>query len=104
MNLLPTIGLVIPAYNATNFLPRTLTCVRELEYPDRLLEVVVVDDGSTDATTPVAEECLKDAAFSWRVLRQDNRGPAAARNLGWRNVRGHWIQFLDSDDLIAKSK
>jgi glycosyltransferase involved in cell wall biosynthesis len=101
---LPCVGVVVPAYNAAEYLPRTLACLRDLDYPPELLEIIVVDDGSTDETVRVAEMALDGAGFSWRVLCQKNRGPSAARNLGWRNVRGDWIQFLDADDLISADK
>lgn len=85
-----SVACVIPAYNAEALLPETLENALGQEPRP---EVVVVDDGSTDATAAVAER------FGVRVLRQTNQGPAAARNLGVSQTSADIIAFLDSDDL-----
>ena len=85
--------VVIPAHNATAFLGEALRSALDQTFED--LEIVVVDDGSTDATAALA------ASFGEvvRVILQPNRGPAAARNRGIREARGRFIAFLDADDL-----
>jgi hypothetical protein len=90
---MPLFSVIIPAYNRARLLPATLASVFSQEFED--YEVIAVDDGSTDETRAVLE------AHSGRVcmLRQDNRGPGAARNLGLQHARGEYIAFLDSDDL-----
>ena len=86
-------SVVIPTYNRLALLQRTLASVRRQSYAD--FEVIVVDDGSTDAT----REWLASQGGDLRVLEQSNRGPGAARNLGAREAGGDYVAFLDSDDL-----
>lgn len=82
------VSIVIPAYNAEKTLARTLEACRAQSLP---CEVVVADDGSTDSTPAVA------GRFGVKYLRQENRGAAAARNLGWRAASGRYVLFTDSD-------
>jgi glycosyltransferase involved in cell wall biosynthesis len=90
------ISVVIPAYNAERFLPRCLKSV--FAQTLKPMEVIVVDDGSTDNTAAVA------AALGATVISQANGGVAAARNLGIRNASGEWIALLDADDRWAPEK
>lgn len=91
----PSVSVVIATYNRARFLPETIESVLQQRFRD--FELIVVDDGSTDETP----ELLKSYAGRIRSLRQENRGPAAARNLGIRSARGRWISIQDSDDLAA---
>jgi glycosyltransferase involved in cell wall biosynthesis len=90
------IAVVIPAFNARAFVADAIACVRAQTM--RVSEIVVVDDGSRDGTGSVA------ARAGARVVRQRNRGPAAARNLGIRATTGRWIAFLDADDVWDADK
>lgn len=92
------VSILIPAYNQQEYLPATLASCRAQSWPH--LEVIVVDDGSTDATASLAEAVAREDA-RFRVIRTTNQGPCAARNLALAQSRGHWIKFLDSDDLLA---
>jgi glycosyltransferase involved in cell wall biosynthesis len=85
------ISVVIPAYNGESFLAEAIASVRAQDCP--LHEIVVVDDGSTDGTAQLAER------LGTRVVRQENQGPAAARNRGIETTSGDAIAFLDCDDL-----
>ena len=85
-------SVVIPTHNRAGLLAETLETVFAQE--ERDFEILVVDDGSTDETPAV----LKRYAGRIEVLRQENRGPAAARNLGIERARGQYVAFLDSDD------
>lgn len=85
-------SVVIPAHNGERFLPEAITSALSQSLPP--LEVVVVDDGSTDGTRAVAEGFGEPV----RVLFQPNAGPSAARNRGVAAARGTWVAFLDSDD------
>lgn len=95
------VSVVIPAYNASTTLDETLRSVRSQTH--RALEIIVVDDGSTDDTVAIAET---HAAIDGRVrvVAQDNAGVAAARNEGWRRARSELIAFVDADDLWAPTK
>lgn len=96
------VSVVIPAFNAEKWISETIASV--LSQTHKNLEILLVDDGSTDRTVVVAEESLHACKFPYRILRQSNSGAAGARNLGWRTARGAWIQFLDADDLLEANK
>ncbi len=84
-------SVIIPAYNAERTLPLTLEALQRQTVPRDRYEVIVVDDGSTDETARIATE------FGARVIRQENQGPAAARNAGVRAARGEIVLFTDAD-------
>jgi glycosyltransferase involved in cell wall biosynthesis len=94
----PLVSVIIPAYNAAALLGETLDSVLGQTYPN--LEIIVVDDGSTDATPQVLES-YGDRIL---VLRQTNAGQAAARNHGAREAHGELLAFLDHDDLWDPDK
>jgi len=87
------VSVVIPTYNAAEFLADALNSVRRQDHEP--LEIIIVDDGSTDATPQVIERRGSDVIF----VRQANRGPAAARNRGLQEAHGEVIAFLDADDV-----
>jgi glycosyltransferase involved in cell wall biosynthesis len=94
---LPKVSVVIPTYNRLSRLQRVLDAIRRQTYPCDRLEIVVVSDGSTDGT----EDFLRSPDAGNLVIgRQDNQGPAAARNLGISLSSGSLVLFLD-DDVIA---
>lgn len=97
----PVVGVVIPAYNSARTLAATLRSV--LGQTHRALDVVVVDDGSTDATPDIVMALSRDDP-RLRLLRQANAGTAVARDNGWRSCQAELIAFLDADDLWAPGK
>jgi glycosyltransferase involved in cell wall biosynthesis len=101
----PRISVVIPTYNSGPWVEATLESVVRQTYPLEQLEVIVVDDASKDDSVAVSRRFLERQTLRHRVIAQEkNRGAAAARNAGWRVAEGEWIQFLDSDDLLAPHK
>jgi glycosyltransferase involved in cell wall biosynthesis len=94
-----TFSVIVPAYNVGRYIDDTLASVIAQTEPD--FEVIVVDDGSTDDT---AERVRRWSDPRVVYLRQDNRGPAAARNTGLERARGSFVAFLDSDDLWHPDK
>jgi hypothetical protein len=96
------VSVIIPAYNREMLLAEAMGCVAGQE-TSRTVEVVVVDDGSTDDTTAVAIHCGARLS-SVTIARQANAGPSAARNNGARLARGRYLSFLDSDDRITPTK
>jgi glycosyltransferase involved in cell wall biosynthesis len=90
----PLFSVVIPAHNAEDTLAQTLDSVLIQTY--QRFEIIVVDDGSTDATVAVATAADGDHV---RVVSQENRGVSAARNAGIQLARGRWVSFIDADDL-----
>ncbi|MFB9844072.1 glycosyltransferase family 2 protein [Mucilaginibacter ginsenosidivorans] len=91
------VSVIIPAYNAGPYIAATVRSVLEQTY--RPIEVIVVNDGSTDDTAGIIDE-LSQAGDLIRVINMENRGASAARNAGFRVARGGLIKFLDGDDLI----
>ena len=92
------ISVIIPAYNRESLIGPTLDSLLNQTLP--AAEILVVDDGSTDQTARIA------ASFGpgVRVIHQENQGPAAARNNGFRQSRGEFIHFFDSDDVAVTNK
>ena len=102
MNL---VSVIIPTYNRSNFLIESITSTWEQIH--RPIEVLVIDDGSTDDTkTKVSKlkEKFENENFTIIYNYQKNKGSNFARNLGLKIASGNWIQFLDSDDLLEKNK
>jgi glycosyltransferase involved in cell wall biosynthesis len=91
----PRVSVVLPVYNRAQLLERSAGSVLAQSFRD--LELLIVDDGSTDATGAVAEG-LRARDLRVRVLRQPNGGAAAARNRGIEMARGDLVAFQDSDD------
>lgn len=99
----PYLSVIVPAHDAEDILPDTLSALRDSEYPRSQWELLVVDDASTDRTAEVADE------YADRVLelKGSPRGPACARNRGFEASRGECVAFIDADcrvhpDTIAK--
>jgi glycosyltransferase involved in cell wall biosynthesis len=91
------VTVVIPAYNASDFLDRCLDSLEAQTFRD--FEIVVVDDGSTDATAKIAQ--MRDGVH---LIRQQNRGPGAARNEGCRDRESDFLAFIDADDTWAPTR
>jgi glycosyltransferase involved in cell wall biosynthesis len=92
----PLVSVIVPAYNSAWCVARTLGCIAAQTYPN--LDVIVVNDGSTDATASVVRSCIEgDARF--RLVDQENRGLVGARNRGIEESRGAYIAPVDADDL-----
>ena len=89
----PILSVIIPVYNGEKYLAASIRSVLDLGY--EAMEVIVVDDGSADATAEIAGSFTKRV----RYLFQPNKGPGAARNRGLQLARGDVIGFLDADDL-----
>ena len=94
-------SVIVAVYNAEKYLAETLCALRAQTYPH--FEVILVDDGSTDASAALARRfCEGDARF--RVLHTTNRGISSARNLAVAHARGDWIAVCDADDTWHPGK
>ncbi|MGA3117694.1 MAG: glycosyltransferase [Syntrophobacteraceae bacterium] len=94
----PLISVIVPVYNGVDFLEDALASIRKQNYCP--LEIVIIDDGSTDGTASLAATMGQD--IHW--IFQQNRGPSAARNAGLAVSHGGLIAFLDADDLWPPGK
>ena len=93
---------VIPIFNRAGRLREAVDSV--LAQDDDPLEIMIVDDGSTDETAAVADAFAQQYREQVFVIHAPNRGPGAARELGRLRARGEFIQYLDSDDMLLPGK
>ena len=94
----PLVSVIIPNYNGAPFIAEALETVFEQRLNN--LEVIVIDDGSTDNSMEILERFRSQI----KLISTENFGAAAARNSGMKAARGEFIAFLDSDDLWTKDK
>ena len=94
----PGISVVVPSYRRPELLPRLVAALEAQTTPSERIEVIIVDNGSHDETAEVLEDLAHRSPLRVRPLSVDvNRGPAAARNLGWRSAVAPVIAFIDDD-------
>lgn len=93
-----TVSVIIPNYNRAQIIAETIDNM--LSQTLEPVEVIVVDDGSTDSSV----EVIKSFGDKVKIIQQTNKGPGAARNAGLKVARGEFIQFMDSDDLASLNK
>ncbi len=93
------VSVVIPAYNAEEYIEAAISCVLQQSFQD--FEILVVNDGSTDRTRSIVER-FRDPRV--RLIKQANRGLAGARNSGIREAVGEYVALLDADDLWHRDK
>ena len=92
------VSIIIPVYNAGAYLERSLKSICEQSFSN--LEIILVDDGSTDDSPGLCDEwALKD--YRIRVYHQKNGGVSVARNMGLTLASGEYVMFVDADDWIA---
>ncbi|MBN1318243.1 MAG: glycosyltransferase family 2 protein [Anaerolineales bacterium] len=92
------VSIIIPVYNCERYLAQAIQSALDQTY--RETEIIVIDDGSTDSSA----ETVKHLLPAVRYLKQPHSGTASARNQGVRLSRGHFLSFLDADDLWVKNK
>lgn len=95
----PTVSVVMPVYNVAEFVVASVHSVLRQTFRD--FELIIVDDGGTDESVAICR-AIRDMRI--RIVSQDNRGLAGARNTGIRHARGRYVAFLDSDDLWTPEK
>lgn len=93
----PDVTVVVPCFNAQRFV---VAAVKSVLSQRESLEVIVVDDGSTDHSVDV----LRDSGLPIQIVEQSNQGVSAARNAGVARARGRWIAFVDADDVWLPGK
>lgn len=92
----PLISIIIPTYQHAKALPACLDSVLAQTY--QLLEIIVVDDGSTDRT----QEVLRPYVDRVKIIKQENQGSNPARNRGWQEAQGEFLLFCDADVIMQK--
>ena len=93
----PLISVIVPVYNILEYLPRCVASLSAQTYQN--LEILLVDDGSTDGTSDLCDELAKTDSRI-RVFHKENGGSSSARNLGLAHCRGSLVGFVDSDDYV----
>jgi hypothetical protein len=93
---LPLVSVIVPVFNGEKFIPDAIDNIMSQNYPS--IEIIIVNDGSTDDTEKVINRLSTDI----RYFKQENGGPASARNKGIKEASGEYIAFLDVDDLWPK--
>lgn len=96
-----TVSVIVPAYNATAYLGRALASVCG---QTGVVEVIVVDNNSTDGTPALVQQLALDFPVPVRLVHEPEQGAAAARNRGLALAAGVWTQFLDADDYLLPGK
>jgi len=95
----PKLSVIIPTYNRAEWLKRVVESLLNQTYQD--FEIIVVDDGSVDGTESLIRDVMKNAPCELVYIRQENKGPASARNTGVKHAKGELILFIDDDVLPA---
>ncbi len=92
------VSAIVPVYNSEKYIEESILSICKQTY--KQLEIVIVDDGSSDKSIEIASDILKSHKMNFKVIRQENRGLPAARNTGINNSSGQYLCFIDSDDII----
>jgi len=98
---MPAVSVVIPAYNAEKYISKAIQSLINQTFKD--IELIIVNDGSTDKTREIAIKELEKAPFDYKIIDQENKGGSVARNVGIREATGEYIHFLDADDYIHET-
>ena len=91
------VSVIVPAYNVERFLPRCIESLLKQSYSN--LEIIIVDDGSTDKTGDIAEGYAEKYDHI-RCIHKENGGLSDARNMGLKYSKGEYVVFFDSDDWV----
>jgi len=96
---LPSVSIIIPAYNEEKIIGKTIRKLKKINYPKDKMEIIVVDDGSTDKTYEIAK---KFESKQVRVLRKSKGGKASALNFGIKKAKNNFIVVMDADSYLEK--
>lgn len=96
MDDMPLISVIIPVYNGEKRLPKCLKSIRGQDYPQDKIEIIIVDDDSTDATAAIAEK------FHCIVTRNGSHNPERGKSIGIEKAAGTYLFFIDDDNILTK--
>lgn len=94
------VTIVVPIYNVEKYIYKNIQSIVNQSYKD--FNVILVDDGSLDNSSQIAEELLKTNNINYKIIRQNNRGLSGARNSGLKSCKTKYVVFVDSDDILHK--
>lgn len=98
---MPRISVILPTFNCKQYLNDSITSVLNQTFTD--LELIIIDDGSTDGTDETVRAFLKDPRINY-IKKPAQKGLSSARNTGIASARGEFVAFLDADDIYLKGK
>ena len=98
MVVTPLISVIVPVFNVERYVRKCLSSLKNQTMNE--IEVICIDDGSTDGSGAIADEFRSDEFSIFRIIHTENRGLSAARNRGIEEARSEWIMFVDSDDWV----
>ena len=96
----PLISVIVPIYNVERYVRKCLDSLKGQTL--KQIEVICIDDGSTDGSGKIADEYVSEEFPIFRVIHTENRGLSAARNRGIDESRADWLMFVDSDDWVDR--
>lgn len=94
------LSIIIPAYNCEKYIEKCIKSI--IEQKDDLIEIIIINDGSTDNTLQICEE-LATKYNNIKLINQENKGVSYARNIGIENANGKYVMFVDSDDYLVEN-
>jgi len=97
----PRFSIVSAVYNVARYLDEFIASIEDQTFPLEQLEVVMVDDGSTDDSLAILQAWQQRQPDLVKVITKANGGQASARNVALEQVRGEWVTFTDPDDMLA---
>lgn len=96
---IPKVSIILPAYNEERIIAHAIESLLKIDYPREKLEIIVVNDGSTDRTKDIAEEYARQGLI--KLINQKNAGKAAALNRGIEEARGEIVGCMDADSIVS---
>lgn len=95
------VSVIVPVYNASQYIGKTLDSIIAQDFDS--FEIIVIDDGSTDDSLEIINQCLDGCEMPHKVIHQENAGVSVARNVGIEESKGDYLAFVDADDHISKN-
>lgn len=100
----PAVSIIMPVHNGAEWLAETLQSILATTFDPQKLEIIFVDDASTDNSAAIARHHLAQGQIPWQIVESQARNSSSARNRGLEVARAAWIQFFDADDLMVPEK